>query len=90
MISLLLIVIGNYLPKVPKNNTLGIINKWTKDNEFVWKKTHRLAAYIYIIVGLLLFILGLLSVINSVITISLVVILVLFPFFYSWYIYQKL
>ncbi|WP_259337245.1 SdpI family protein [Staphylococcus arlettae] len=47
----------------------------------MWKKTHRLAAYIYIIVGLLLFILGLLSVINSVITISLVVILVLFPFF---------
>ncbi|MGK8517714.1 SdpI family protein [Staphylococcus arlettae] len=90
MIGLLLIVIGNYLPKVPKNNTLGIINKWTKDNEFVWKKTHRLVAYIYIIVGLLLFILGLLSVINSVITISLVVILVLFPFFYSWYIYQKL
>lgn len=90
MIGLLLIVIGNYLPKVSKNNTLGIINKWTKDNEFVWKKTHRLAAYIYIIVGLLLFILGLLSVINSVITISLVVILVLFPFFYSWYIYQKL
>ncbi|MDT3893161.1 SdpI family protein, partial [Staphylococcus arlettae] len=51
MIGLLLIVIGNYLPKVPKNNTLGIINKWTKDNEFVWKKTHRLAAYVYIIVG---------------------------------------
>ena len=90
MVGLLLIVIGNYLPKVPKNNSLGIINKWTKSNEVVWKKTHRVTAFVYIVVGLLLCVLGLLSIINSLTTISLIVILVLFPFIYSWYIYQKL
>lgn len=90
LIGLLLIIIGNYLPKVPKNNSLGIRNKWTKGNECVWKKTHRFTALVYILVGLILFILGLLGVINSVITIVLVVILVLFPLFYSWYIYQKI
>lgn len=90
LVGLLLIIIGNYLPKVPKNNSLGIKNKWTKNNEFVWKKTHRFTALVYILVGLFFFILGLLSIINSVITILLVIILVLFPLFYSWYIYQKI
>lgn len=90
LVGLLLILIGNYLPKVPKNNSLGIRNKWTKANEFVWKKTHRFTALIYILVGLFLFILGLLHVINSFITIILVLILVLFPLLYSRYIYQKL
>lgn len=87
---MLLIIIGNYLPKVPKNNSLGIKNKWTKTNEFIWKKLHRFTALVYILVGLILVILGLLEMMNSVITIILVVILSLLPFFYSWYIYQKI
>ncbi len=61
IVGLLLIIIGNYLPKVPKNNSLGIRNKWTKKNEFVWKKAHRFTAFVYILVGLCLFILGLLG-----------------------------
>lgn len=90
LVGLLLIIIGNYLPKVPKNNSLGIRNKWTKNNEFVWKKAHRFTAFVYILVGFCLFILGLLEIISSMITIVLVIILLLFPLFYSWYIYQKI
>lgn len=89
LVGLLLIIIGNYLPKVPKNNSLGIKNKWTKSNEFIWKKTHRFTALVYILVGLMFVILGLLGMMNSVITIILVVILLLLPFFYSLYIHQK-
>ncbi|MEB6202585.1 MULTISPECIES: SdpI family protein [Mammaliicoccus] len=89
LIGLLLIIIGNYLPKIPKNNTLGIKNKWTKASEFVWKKTHRFTAIVYIVVGLLMFIFGLLNIITSAITITLVVILILVPFLYSWYTYQN-
>src|SRR5699024_10636869 len=48
-VGLLLIIIGNYLPKVPKNNSLGIRNKWTKKNEFVWKKAHRFTSLVYIL-----------------------------------------
>src|SRR5699024_6156692 len=83
LVGLLLIIIGNYLPKVPKNNSLGIRNKWTKKNEFVCKKAHRFTSLVYILVGLL-------CIINSMITILLVIILLLFPLFYSWYIYQKI
>ncbi|MBO3063245.1 SdpI family protein [Mammaliicoccus fleurettii] len=89
LIGLLLIIIGNYLPKIPKNNTLGIKNKWTKASEFVWKKTHRFTAIVYIVVGLLMFIFGLLNIITSAITITLVVILILVPFLYSWNTYQN-
>ncbi|REH92041.1 hypothetical protein DOS68_02135 [Staphylococcus felis] len=90
LVGLLLIIIGNYLPKVPKNNSLGIRNKWTRENEFVWKKTHRFTALVYILIGFILFILGLLGIVNSVITIVLVILLVLFPLFYSWYISKNI
>src|SRR5699024_551235 len=89
-IFLIIIFIDIYLTKVTKNNSLGIRNKWTKKNEFVWKKAHRFTSLVYILVGLCLFILGLLGIINSMITIVLVIILLLFPLFYSWYIYQKI
>src|SRR5699024_7586375 len=90
LFGLLLIIIVNYLPKFPKINSLGLRYKWTKKNEFVWKKAHRFNSLVYILVGLCLFILGLLGIINSMITIVLVIILLLFPLFYSWYIYQKI
>nr|WP_264298368.1 SdpI family protein [Mammaliicoccus sp. F-M27] len=89
LVGLLLIITGNYLPKVPKNNSLGIKNKWTKASEFVWKKTHRFAAVIYIIGGIVMFILGLLNIINSAITITLAILIVLLPFLYSWMTYQS-
>ncbi len=90
LVGVLLIIIGNYLPKVPKNNTLGIKNKWTKASEFVWKKTHIFTALIYIIVGLMMFVLGLLHMINTGVTFTLIVILILMPLLYSWYTYQFL
>jgi uncharacterized membrane protein len=50
-ISLLLVVIGNYLSKVRSNCSFGIRTPWTLASERSWNKTHRLG-------GRLLFILG--------------------------------
>ncbi|MEB8108737.1 SdpI family protein [Staphylococcus equorum] len=88
-LGILLIIVGNYLPKAPRNGLFGIKNKWVKSSEAVWKKVQRFSSRVYISVGLAFLILGLFSVINSVITIALCIILILLPFCYSYYLYQK-
>ena len=53
--GVLMIVIGNYLPKTRKNYIIGIRLPWTLENDKNWRKTHRLAGKIWVLGGLLLF-----------------------------------
>lgn len=54
LIGLMLIVIGNYLPKCKQNSTIGIKVKWTLENEENWNATHRFSGKIWVISGILL------------------------------------
>jgi len=49
----LIMVLGNFMPKVKSNFFLGIRTPWTLDNETVWHKTHRLAGKTMTASGLL-------------------------------------
>lgn len=51
VLSLLFIVLGNYLLTVKQNYFLGIRTPWTLASDNVWRKTHRLAGYEFIILG---------------------------------------
>ncbi len=51
--GLLVIFIGNYLSKVPKNFFLGIRTPWTLSSDEVWYKTHRLGSWTFVLSGLL-------------------------------------
>ena len=53
--GVLMIVIGNYLPKTRKNYIIGIRLPWTLESDKNWRKTHRLAGKIWVLGGLLLF-----------------------------------
>lgn len=53
--GVVMIVIGNYLPKTRRNYTIGIRIPWTLENDENWRKTHRLAGKIWVFGGLLLF-----------------------------------
>ena len=50
--GLLLVVIGNYLPKARRNHFIGIRTPWTLADERVWDKTHRLAGPLLMAGGL--------------------------------------
>lgn len=52
--GLLFIIMGNYMPKVKQNRTLGIKLPWTLANEENWNKTHRYCGRIWVIGGLIL------------------------------------
>ncbi len=51
--GLIFLLIGNYLPKVRQNSTLGIRVRWTLQNEENWNATHRVGGKVWVICGLL-------------------------------------
>jgi uncharacterized membrane protein len=52
----LFIVIGNFLGKVRSNFLFGVRTPWTLSSELSWNKTHRLAGWVFVALGLTLFI----------------------------------
>lgn len=51
LVSIIIIIIGNYLPKCKQNYVVGIKLPWTLDDEENWYKTHRFAGKIYVFIG---------------------------------------
>lgn len=58
MLAVILIVVGNYLPKCRQNYTIGIKLPWTLADEDNWNYTHRLAGKWWILGGVLTFLAG--------------------------------
>lgn len=52
-LSLLFIVIGNYLGKTRRNFWMGIRTPWTLSSDVTWERTHRLGGWLFVAVGLL-------------------------------------
>jgi uncharacterized membrane protein len=83
LISLILIVAGNYMPKARQNYTIGIRLPWTLANEENWDRTHRMAGWIWMIGGIVMAALALCSVLAPVWMIVIFAVIVLIPLFYS-------
>lgn len=56
LIGVLIIVFGNYMPKNKQNYIIGIRIPWTLSDADNWNKTHRVAAPLWIIGGIVLII----------------------------------
>ena len=54
IVGILLIIIGNYLPKSKSNYFYGIKTPWTLSSEISWRKTHRLGGKLFIISGIII------------------------------------
>ena len=52
-------IIGNYLPKVKQNNTIGIRVVWTLQDEENWSATHRFSGKLWVASGVLCMLCGL-------------------------------
>lgn len=51
VLGVLLIGLGNVLPKLPRNGLVGIRTPWTLANPTVWERTHRVGGYLVTIAG---------------------------------------
>lgn len=61
LIGVLFIVLGNYMPKLRQNYTVGIRLPWTLNSEENWNRTHRLGGKALIIGGFLIILSGFFS-----------------------------
>ena len=81
---------GNYMPKVSQNRTLGIKIYWTLANEENWNKTHRLAGRIWVAGGVVMLATAFLPIKWIIgILLALVLVMILVPYLYSYRIYNE-
>jgi len=90
LLGAMFVFMGNYMPKVTQNSTLGVKIPWTLCNEENWNKTHRFAGKVWVAGGVVLMLTALLP--NKfMIPVLMVVILGLSvaPMAYSFRIYRQ-
>ena len=87
-VGVIFVVVGNYMPKVRRNPTIGIRLPWTLMDDENWDKTHRFAAPIWMIGGLLLIVLGLIGYTQWP-AMAAIFAIILLPMAYSFALYLK-
>lgn len=90
ILALAFIIIGNYMPKITRNRTMGIKIKWTLSNDENWSATHRFAGKVYVVAGFVcLLAMPLPTVALPFVMIGLILPCILLPVIYSYRFYKK-
>ena len=86
-LGILIIAIGNYMPKIKRNYTMGIKLPWTLNSDENWRRTHRFGGLCFIFMGLCFFATPFVK--SELIIIIPIAIVVVLPAIYSYYLYTK-
>ncbi len=90
VMGLLFAVMGNIMPKVRRNSTMGIKVEWTLADEETWNATHRFAGKIWFFGGLIIMLCALLPIeIMMIAMMVILLVLVVLPVIYSYRYYKK-
>ena len=90
LFGILFVVIGNYMPKIKQNRTMGIKISWALNNEENWNKTHRLAGKLWVAGGIVLIATAFLPLKLAIgIMLSVFLVMMVVPVVYSYCIYCK-
>ncbi|UJF32027.1 SdpI family protein [Paenibacillus hexagrammi] len=90
-LGILWTVFGNYLGRIRSNFTLGIRTPWTLANQEVWNRTHRFAAPLWVICGVIMIVSAFMdSGYTLYILLAALVLSVLLPIVYSYSLFHKL
>lgn len=54
LLGILLIVVGNMMPKARLNSVMGLRTSWSMKNEVTWRKSQRFGGITFMIVGILM------------------------------------
>ena len=87
--GLLFLILGNYLPKIRQNRTMGIKLPWTLASEENWTRTHRVAGFTWVAAGLLMLLSALLRLHGPTVTVVLLALAVGIPVLYSYLYYRR-
>ncbi len=89
-IGVLLLLVGNLMPRMRPNWFMGIRTSWTLSSEQVWRKTHRLGGYCFMAMGLLMVVAGFLGTPATFpYVLGVTIALALVPVFYSFFVWRS-
>ena len=88
-VGLLFLILGNYLPKLRRNRTMGIKLPWTLASEENWTRTHRAAGFTWVAVGLLMVVSAFWQPHGPTVTVVLLALAVGIPVLYSYLYYRR-
>ena len=88
--GLMFVLMGNYMPKITRNRTMGIKIKWTLASDENWAATHRVAGRVWFFGGFVVM-LGAFLPLDALMIAALpaILLLVLIPTVYSYVFYRK-
>ena len=91
ILGIVLILIGNFMPKVRRNNIVGLRTIWSKSSDAVWQKSQRFGGIASVICGVLLLLgaLFLTGTAAAVVLIALMVIWIVLCTVASYIYYKK-
>ncbi len=87
LMGVLLVIIGNYLPKCRQNYTIGLKFPWTLNDEENWDKTHRFSGILWTIAGFVVLATSFLG--SFILFISTIIVMVITPVIYSFILHKK-
>ena len=86
-IGVMLIVLGNYLPKNGQNFSFGVRTSWALSDEENWNRTNRAAGYAFIIGGIVIILTSWFQ--KIWIMAAVIALIVIIPIVYSFILYRK-
>ena len=89
LLGLIFVMMGNYMPKLKVNHTVGIRLPWTLQSEDNWHKTHRLAGKLWVVGGLILLLESGLQFAAPYVMGIVILAIVLIPILYSYQLSRK-
>lgn len=90
MTGMLLLILGNLMPKIRQNYLVGVKTVWAFDDPDNWNKTNRFGGYCLCIGGVILLFTGFIPLqFRSGLILSTILGSVLLPYVYSWLIFHK-
>lgn len=94
MMGILFIILGNYMPKLQQNYTVGIKLPWTLNSVENWNRTHRFGGKLFIAGGVLTAVSGILSPLLGetswiVIVLTITIACAVVPMGYSFWLFKK-
>ena len=87
ILGVMMLIIGNIMPKARRNSMIGLRTPWSMKNEEVWKKSQHFGGISFIVAGAVIVVISFLTKGRVCLTVSLAVIL-LTALIGSWYSYR--
>jgi uncharacterized membrane protein len=89
VMGIVIVLLGNYMPKTRLNSNIGFRLPWTMYNDNTWNKSNRFASYVFIVVGAILAISSLLFESGALIGMIAFFIAIAIVIIYAYFVYSR-